>query len=391
MQFVNKVLSAKAAIKLLKVLQSNRKLRQRIIQTLIRLKLIEPAIRLRIKYRRQLTQTSLSSSTSETPTYILGNVLMSKDEWYRRFSQAKKDNDFYSRNNWQDHITPTSTSAELPLISVIISLYQADAYLNALENSILTQTLRSRAEFIFIVVAPSVQTLEAVARIVSKLEYSKVEIIPERIGIYEAWNIAIRISTTKYLTNWNADDTRAPMSLQIQIESLEKNEWAHVVYQDVYYSFEPNVSWKTLTEIGMQSDLRNVTARYLLDTGMNPPHNAPAWRKSLHDECGYFDESYKSAGDYEFWVRISLKNKNFYKTPSTHVGYFINPKGLSTSPGGPGLQETHRIRTKYLDELNSETLSAKRLLESILGLKVGNNADDVTRIVLERLRSTGGK
>ncbi len=31
------------------------------------------------------------------------------------------------------------------------------------------------------------------------------------------------------------------------------------------------------------------------------------WRKSLHDEIGYFDVKYKTAADYEFWLRAARK------------------------------------------------------------------------------------
>jgi hypothetical protein len=45
-------------------------------------------------------------------------------------------------------------------------------------------------------------------------------------------------------------------------------------------------------------------------------------RKSLHRELGLFDTSFKSAGDWEFWLRCLWKGKKFYRTNTPHVVYY---------------------------------------------------------------------
>jgi hypothetical protein len=75
------------------------------------------------------------------------------------------------------------------------------------------------------------------------------------------------------------------------------------------------------------------------------------WRRSIHDDIGYFNEIYKSAGDFDFWCRCLLANKTFFKINDPHVVYFQNPAGLSTKGDGVGSKEATEIMNKYGKDL----------------------------------------
>ena len=63
----------------------------------------------------------------------------------------------------------------------------------------------------------------------------------------------------------------------------------------------------------------------------NPPHCMPVWRKSLHEENGWFDETYRSASDWDFWLRCAFAG-SVYKKLNEPLGlYYFNPNGMSTS------------------------------------------------------------
>jgi hypothetical protein len=55
------------------------------------------------------------------------------------------------------------------------------------------------------------------------------------------------------------------------------------------------------------------------------------WRKSLHDKFGYFEEKYRSASDWEFWLRCAFGGSKFYKLNKPLGLYYFNPKGVSTN------------------------------------------------------------
>ena len=62
------------------------------------------------------------------------------------------------------------------------------------------------------------------------------------------------------------------------------------------------------------------------------PHNNPMWRKSYHDKYGEFDAKYRSAGDWELWLRGASQGSKFLKIPRVLGLYYFSPTGISTNP-----------------------------------------------------------
>ena len=65
---------------------------------------------------------------------------------------------------------------------------------------------------------------------------------------------------------------------------------------------------------------------------VNMPHASPMWRKSIHEDHGLFNEEYKSAGDWDMWLRAASKGSKFKKIPGILGLYYFNPTGISTNP-----------------------------------------------------------
>jgi glycosyltransferase involved in cell wall biosynthesis len=373
--------------KLAKILRAHPLVKLRIVSLLEKTHLLNFLLKVHLNTNNK---NLLGKNNNDVPTYILGNKLLSKSEWYRRFEKfnsepipnSEKKDDFIQGIKTHSH----SGAVSKPIISVLISLYQADDYLDYLLAALQKQSIAKNSEYIFILVQPSLKARKKVQSFVAHFPRSKISIFVDRIGIYEAWNTGIHLSSSDIITNWNADDTRAANSLELQVEYLNRYPDVDVVYQDVFYSFEPRLSWEAYKSIDMKSNLHSVSARYLLETGMNPPHNAPAWRKSLHAKVGMFDSELKSAGDYDFWIRVALENGIFFKVSQPHVGYYLNPKGISTIPGGPGLQETLRIRKKYLPILDEKLKSMNSKSFQALGIDLSKSADQISMQYIDAIK-----
>jgi hypothetical protein len=177
---------------------------------------------------------------------------------------------------------------------------------------------------------------------------------PTRIGIYEAWNLGVQMSRGRYLTNTNLDDLRRSDSFERQAEILEKFPFVDVVYQDFYYSFAGKAPFAKTAAVGFKSQVPVITPYNLMQS--NSPHNAPMWRRTLHDEVGLFDANFRSAGDYDFWLRCVQAGKTFFKVNDPHVVYFVNPEGLSTQPNTRGIDEANRITKRHGHKLLSPRL-----------------------------------
>ena len=141
--------------------------------------------------------------------------------------------------------------------------------------------------------------------------------------------------------------------------------FADVVYQDFFYTLDPSLRFEEIARFGFKSELPIVTPQNLLQ--FNSPHNAPMWRKSIHDEVGVFDTRYRSTADWEFWLRCASRGKSFFKLNTPHVAYYQNPHGISTRPDTDGIEEARRITRRYGRELASPRLltTRRRFAESI--------------------------
>ena len=84
---------------------------------------------------------------------------------------------------------------------------------------------------------------------------------------------------------------------------------------------------------------------------------------------GLFDATYQSAGDAEFWYRVSQMHPNAFQVISIPLSlYYQNPKGLSTRPQTIGVIEHQRCTrdhynwiVKTIDSAASERFSEKHL------------------------------
>jgi hypothetical protein len=75
---------------------------------------------------------------------------------------------------------------------------------------------------------------------------------------------------------------------------------------------------------------------------------------------GKFDTRYRSAGDYEFWLRCLANGKTFRKINTPHVAYYHNPEGISTQSETRGTEEAQDILKRYSGKLISPALLQSR-------------------------------
>jgi GT2 family glycosyltransferase len=240
------------------------------------------------------------------------------------------------------------------LVSAIASLYRGGDYIEQFLENITSQTIFVSCELIIIDADSPENEYEVIASYMKRFPNIVYHRAATRIGIYEAWNLGVEMSRGRFITNTNLDDLRRSDSFERQVEILKKFPFVDVVYQDFWYSFDGMASVERTAAIGIRSEVPIITPYNLIRS--NSPHNAPMWRRELHQEVGMFDASYRSAGDYDFWLRCVQADKVFYKVNDPHVVYFVNPEGLSTQPNTRGIDEANRITRKYGSAINSPWL-----------------------------------
>jgi len=80
---------------------------------------------------------------------------------------------------------------------------------------------------------------------------------------------------------------------------------------------------------------------------------------SLHDKYGTFDEKYRSAGDWEFWLRCVEGGSQFLKHPEILGVYYFNPIGVSTNPDNNSwkVEEEKEVFMKYKTKFDEAPVS----------------------------------
>lgn len=281
-------------------------------------------------------------------------TLINVKDWQKRASAVTEPFQGPSTKTYQSLAFPRNTNEVL--VSAVASLYRGGDYIEQFLENITSQTIFSSCCELIIIDADSPENeYEVISSYMKRFPNIVYHRAPTRIGIYEAWNVGVAMAQGKYVTNTNLDDLRRNDSFERQVEILEKFPFVDVAYQDFYYSFDGKASVAKTAAVGVKSDVPVITPYNLMRS--NSPHNAPMWRRSIHDDVGFFDESYRSAGDYDFWLRCVEAGKVFYKINDPHVVYFVNPEGLSTQPNTRGHEEG-----KQVTQLHGRVIISDKLL-----------------------------
>ena len=341
----------------------------------------------------RLSYKSQKREILDTEIVIMGKPVISKAEWEKKkafeLSLRKQNVTLFSGIPSQSN-KRILNKAQLPLpaqISVIVSIYQPGALLDSFLGNLKEQSIFESAEIVLVLVDPSVTERELAAKFAESNPNVIFEIISSRITIYRAWNIAIEKCESPYITNMNIDDLRSPDSLEVQVKFMQLHPWVDVGFQDFYYLLDKDLDWTSVVNVGAMSQSPAVTLTELAWFGINPPHNGPIWKRELHSKLGLFDENLRSAGDYEFWMRVVSQGGIFARIPKSTVGYYLNPDGMSTAVDSPSVHEEKVVQEKYrfMIKLKSEILP-DICIEDSYAQHPWDGAEVLTERVLNKLR-----
>jgi GT2 family glycosyltransferase/glycosyltransferase involved in cell wall biosynthesis len=233
------------------------------------------------------------------------------------------------------------------LVSAIVSTYKSERFMEGKLRDLLRQTLGERLEII-VIDSNSPENERAIVE-KFKVQHGNIKYIRtnERETVYQAWNRGIKAASGKYVTNANTDDRLRFDALEILANELEHNPGISLVYADFFITNTENMEFSSHIRTGYSIKPDYSPAIMLHGCHMGPQ---PLWRKSIHDEIGYFDESLTSAGDYEFWCRIAC-NHAMKHIPEFLGLYFHNPGGVANRNLELGVRETNQVRTMYRSRL----------------------------------------
>jgi len=206
-----------------------------------------------------------------------------------------------------------------PKISVILSLFRAERFLRRYFENVLEQSILDSIELSIVHNDPTEEERAIIDEFATRIHMVRCEV--PRESLYTSWNRAIAQSTGDYLVCWNADDLRTTNSLECMANTLNKDSLVGWTYGDFLIS-------KVFGE--MRGKAIN-SPEWSRELGTRGAIGGPffMWRRNLISSVGWFDEQFRSGGDFDYTVRLSLASKGA-RTPVI-LGYFLDEhSGLST-------------------------------------------------------------
>ena len=258
-----------------------------------------------------------------------------------------KRNSLLAKPKYATHYEITDDRRKKPAykVSIIVSLYNAGNKLRFFLEQLSRQTILQNGQTELILVDSSSPTNEReiyLAQIDSHNIDSLYCRTDERETIQKAWNRGISLARGAYLVFLGVDEGLTPEALEILAGELDHNpglDW--VQGNSLVTNVSSNGSWVEDVMLYERSGFHPF--HIYLETCYISWVGA-MYRKSIHDRFGYYDDSFRAAGDTEFKCRIGpfIQMKTLPKT----LGIFWNhPEERTTqSP----LAELEDLRAWYL-------------------------------------------
>ena len=228
------------------------------------------------------------------------------------------------------------------MISVICSNYNSDEWIDGYLHAIQNQTL-PKFEIIFVDAASTDHSLLKIQAFKFRQGIAKKVIAKStKIGIYEAWNIAIEAASGDYVVNCNTDDRLYPDALLIYQSYTEAYPQV-----DIFYGPHPVVDDKEHKHIVRYFNWPEYSHAEMLRHCICGPF--PLLKKATVIEEGLFDPEFTICGDYELWARMSKHGRNFMRIPEDIGTYYLNPIGMSTNPKNAAehIRQDREIQRRY--------------------------------------------
>jgi glycosyltransferase involved in cell wall biosynthesis len=171
-------------------------------------------------------------------------------------------------------------------------------------NSVLTQTYKN-IEHIIVDGGSTDKTIEIAKKYNLK---NKIIVHQTKGGIYNAMNLGIKKSTGDYICTLNADDIfNSNNTIKNVVKKINKNKDYKIFFGDVVF-FDAD----KFIEINRNYNVKNFN-KNLLKFGVMPPHPGSFIKKEIYLKYGLYEEDYKIASDFEFFLRILYKHNIHFK------------------------------------------------------------------------------
>ena len=189
-----------------------------------------------------------------------------------------------------------------PKISVIMSVFNHEKYLQKSIDSILSQSYKN---FEFIIINDGSNKNAKKILELNKLQDKRIKVIinKKRIGLTKSLNIAIKISKGEYIARQDSDDISYFKRFEEQLNFFKKNKkvimcGTNGILIDNNGSFLKNIK-------NLENNYEKIKKKLIYENQFI--HSSVMVKRNYLLEVKGYDEKFKYAQDYDLWCRLSIK------------------------------------------------------------------------------------
>lgn len=230
-------------------------------------------------------------------------------------------------------------SKQAPMISVIMSTYNEEKYIETSLKSLLHQSFQ---DFEIIIVDDA--STDSTRQLIQGLSDERIHLIcnEENQGLTKNLNKALNYAKGKYIARMDGDDIALRERFEKQYQYMENHPKTMLVS-----CYTKSFGDSDLV-FALPDDSEILRVRMLV----RPVYAHPGFmmRRELVDAGYCYNEEYRTAQDYEFASRVAQKNK-IGLVPEVLLLYRVHKKQISAKAGNQQFNNADKIRKRQLDTL----------------------------------------
>lgn len=233
----------------------------------------------------------------------------------------------------------------IPAISIVMSVYNAEQFLEEAIQSVLNQTFKD-FEFIIINDGSNDGSLQIIENYKDR-DRRIVLVSRENRGLIESLNEGLSMAQGKYIARMDADDISLPLRLEKQFDFMEKN-------QDIGLSG----TWiEAFNETGLRQIGRYPYGNEMIKAELlfSSPfaHPSVIMRRGVLDEYHLsYNRDYPHAEDYELWYQCS-KVTQLANIPHVLLRYRVLPDSITRKADKDNASRENTLKSIYTQILDS--------------------------------------
>lgn len=210
----------------------------------------------------------------------------------------------------------------MPVISVVIPVYNGDKTIAATVSSVLSQSFEE-LELLVVNDGSQDQTLE----IVQAFTDNRLQVLNySNAGLAASRNRGLSVAAGEFVSFIDADDLWTPDKLADQLQALRQNPQAALAYSWTDCVTDQARFVRHGSHISAEGSVyKQLLLGNFLDSGSNA-----LIRRSAFETTGGFDESLKAAEDWDMFLRLA-KTYEFACVPKVQVLYRLSSQSMSAN------------------------------------------------------------